>query len=43
MLWTVWGQALSYDNVSAPRKKNTADDVKRTYHSSRMITAQDFG
>ncbi|MFJ6391814.1 glycoside hydrolase family 26 protein [Streptomyces sp. NPDC091972] len=38
VLWTVWGQALSYDNVSAPRAKNTAADVKRTYASPRVIT-----
>lgn len=42
VLWTVWGQALSYDNVSAPRKKNTTNDVQQTYYSSRAITAQDF-
>lgn len=42
VLWTVWGQALSYDNVSTPRKKNTTNDVQQTYYSSRAITAQDF-
>ncbi|MET8237734.1 glycosyl hydrolase [Streptomyces sp. NPDC005245] len=42
-VWTeVWGQALSYDNVSTPRKKNTTNDVQQTYYSSRAITAQDF-
>ncbi|MGW7724052.1 glycosyl hydrolase [Streptomyces canus] len=38
VLWTVWGQALTYDNVSEPRGKNTAADVKRTYESPRVIT-----
>ncbi|GGL74783.1 hypothetical protein GCM10010129_18180 [Streptomyces fumigatiscleroticus] len=42
VLWTVWGQALSYENVSEPRHRNTADDVKRTYYSSRVITSQAF-
>ncbi|MGW3656008.1 glycosyl hydrolase [Streptomyces sp. NPDC005151] len=42
VLWTVWGQALTYDNVSEPRHKNTADDVKQTYGSSRVITAADW-
>ncbi|WP_129799260.1 glycosyl hydrolase [Streptomyces sp. F001] len=37
VLWTVWGQALTYDNVSEPRGKNTGADVKRTYGSSRVI------
>ncbi|MFE4628404.1 glycoside hydrolase family 26 protein [Streptomyces mirabilis] len=38
VMWTVWGQSLAYDNVSAPRAKNTAADVKQTYGSSKMIT-----
>jgi mannan endo-1,4-beta-mannosidase len=38
VLWTVWGQALTYDNVSSPRGKNTGADVKRTYYSPRVIT-----
>ncbi|MEU6607927.1 glycosyl hydrolase [Streptomyces shenzhenensis] len=38
VLWTVWGQALTYDNVSAPRQKNTTADVKRTYGSPTVIT-----
>ncbi|QUC56101.1 hypothetical protein IOD14_04465 [Streptomyces sp. A2-16] len=38
VLWTVWGQALSYDNVTQPSGKNTAADVKRTYGSPRVIT-----
>ncbi|MEV0170745.1 glycosyl hydrolase [Streptomyces sp. NPDC050803] len=42
VLWTVWGQALTYENLSEPRHKNTANDVKRTYYSPRVITAQDF-
>ncbi|MFD8388547.1 glycoside hydrolase family 26 protein [Streptomyces sp. NPDC059680] len=42
VLWTVWGQALTYDNVSEPRHKNTAADVKQTYGSSSMITAADW-
>ncbi|OSZ61844.1 hypothetical protein OQI_03095 [Streptomyces pharetrae CZA14] len=42
VLWTVWGQALTYDNVSEPRRKNTTDDVKRTYYASQVITQQDF-
>ncbi|MGW0579511.1 glycosyl hydrolase, partial [Streptomyces sp. NPDC002920] len=42
VLWTVWGQALSYDNVSAPRWKNTGADVKRTYGSPQAITAGAF-
>ncbi|MGW1542544.1 glycoside hydrolase family 26 protein [Streptomyces sp. NPDC002309] len=42
VLWTVWGQALSYDNVSAPREKNTLEDVKLTYHSPHVVTAQEL-
>ncbi|MEU6377568.1 glycosyl hydrolase [Streptomyces sp. NPDC046909] len=42
VLWTVWGQALSYENVSAPRHKNTAADVKRTYGSPKVITSSHF-
>ncbi|MBA4861412.1 hypothetical protein H1V43_08430 [Streptomyces sp. PSKA54] len=38
VLWTVWGQALSYDNVSGTRGKNTNADVKRTYRSPLVIT-----
>ncbi|MFL4906446.1 glycosyl hydrolase [Streptomyces sp. MMS24-I2-30] len=38
VLWTVWGQALTYDNVSAPRQQNTTADVRRTYGSPRVIT-----
>ncbi|MBO4252997.1 glycoside hydrolase family 26 protein [Streptomyces griseorubiginosus] len=38
VMWTVWGQSLSYDNISAPRAKNTADDVKQTYGSPMVIT-----
>ena len=41
VLWTVWGQALSYDNVSSPRGRNTGADVKRTYGSTSVITASD--
>ncbi|MGW1726916.1 glycoside hydrolase family 26 protein [Streptomyces sp. NPDC002306] len=37
-MWTVWGQALTYDNVSSPRGKNTAADVKLTYGSPRITT-----
>ncbi|MEU0942828.1 glycosyl hydrolase [Streptomyces canus] len=37
VLWTVWGQALTYDNVSEPRGKNTAADVKHTYDSPKVI------
>ncbi|MBC7268101.1 MAG: hypothetical protein H5T76_05170 [Streptomyces sp.] len=42
VLWTVWGQALTYDNVSTPRQKNTPDDVKRTYYSPHVVTGQPF-
>lgn len=42
VLWTVWGQALTYDNVSEPRHKNTAADVKRTYTSPQVITAEEW-
>ncbi|MFF3461092.1 glycoside hydrolase family 26 protein [Streptomyces sp. NPDC002619] len=42
VLWTVWGQALTYDNVSEPRYRNTVDDVKRTYGSDRVLTADDW-
>ena len=42
VLWTVWGQALSYDNLSEPRRKNSDSDVKRTYGSPMVITAGDF-
>ncbi|WP_369248596.1 glycoside hydrolase family 26 protein [Streptomyces sp. R41] len=38
VLWTVWGQALTFDNVSSPRGKNTATDVKQTYGSPKVIT-----
>ncbi|MFG3291060.1 glycoside hydrolase family 26 protein [Streptomyces sp. NPDC048179] len=38
VLWTVWGQALTYSNVSGTSRKNTPEDVKRTYWSSRVIT-----
>ncbi|MEU1304218.1 glycoside hydrolase family 26 protein [Streptomyces shenzhenensis] len=38
VLWTVWGQALTYDNVLAPRQKNTTADVKRTYGSPSVLT-----
>ncbi|SEE72660.1 glycoside hydrolase family 26 protein [Streptomyces sp. Ag109_O5-10] len=38
VMWTVWGQSLTYDNVSAPRAKNTTGDVKLTYGSSKLIT-----
>ncbi|WP_405732707.1 glycoside hydrolase family 26 protein [Streptomyces sp. NBC_00028] len=41
VLWTVWGQALSYENLSAPRHRNTAADVRRTYGSPRTITSGD--
>jgi mannan endo-1,4-beta-mannosidase len=40
VLWTVWGQALTYDNVGEPRHKNTPADVKRTYASPLVITAE---
>ncbi|MFJ4687395.1 glycosyl hydrolase [Streptomyces sp. NPDC088789] len=40
VLWTLWGQSLSYENVSDPQRKNTAEDVKRTYYSSRVVTSQ---
>lgn len=42
VLWTVWGQALTYENASEPRHRNTADDVKLTYGSSVVITANDW-
>lgn len=42
VLWTVWGQALSFANVSEPRHRNTAADVKATYHSPQVITADGF-
>ncbi|OIJ99163.1 hypothetical protein BIV24_05160 [Streptomyces colonosanans] len=42
VLWTVWGQALTYDNVSSPRGKNTGADVKRTYWSSKVISGSDW-
>ena len=42
VLWTVWGQALTYDNLSAPRRKNPAADVKRTYGSPQVITQRDW-
>jgi mannan endo-1,4-beta-mannosidase len=38
VLWTVWGQSLTYDNLSEPTGRNTGDDVKRTYGSPRVIT-----
>ncbi|GAA3868620.1 hypothetical protein GCM10022207_36760 [Streptomyces lannensis] len=38
VLWTVWGQALSYDNASSPQKKNTGADVQRTYWSPKVIS-----
>ncbi|MGW1879983.1 glycoside hydrolase family 26 protein [Streptomyces sp. NPDC001975] len=38
VMWTVWGQALSYDNLAEPRTKNTTADVKRTYGSPKVIT-----
>jgi mannan endo-1,4-beta-mannosidase len=38
VLWTVWGQALSYDNATSPRKKNTGADVQRTYWSPKVIS-----
>ncbi|MEV6052819.1 glycosyl hydrolase [Streptomyces sp. NPDC052107] len=41
-LWTVWGQALTYENVSEPRHRNTSADVKRTYASSQVITAEEW-
>ncbi|MFE6287598.1 glycoside hydrolase family 26 protein [Streptomyces sp. NPDC057877] len=43
VLWTVWGQALSYENTSSPRHKNTGADVKRTYGSSAVVTAHTWG
>ncbi|GGJ19582.1 glycosyl hydrolase [Streptomyces brasiliensis] len=42
VLWTVWGQALSYENISEPRHRNTPDDVKQTYGSDRVLTADDW-
>ncbi|MGW3107637.1 glycoside hydrolase family 26 protein [Streptomyces sp. NPDC001100] len=39
VLWSVWGQALSYANVSAPTGKNTVADVRGTYASTQVITA----
>ncbi|MEU9332051.1 glycosyl hydrolase [Streptomyces sp. NPDC048290] len=42
VLWTVWGQSLSYQNLSEPWLKNPTEDVKRTYYSSRVITSQAF-
>ncbi len=42
VLWTVWGQALSHDNLSEPRHRNTVDDVKRTYGSPRVLTADEW-
>ncbi|MEU2928345.1 glycosyl hydrolase [Streptomyces sp. NPDC007251] len=42
VLWTVWGQALTYDNVSEPRHRNTPADVKRTYASPLVITAEEW-
>ncbi|WP_208899290.1 glycoside hydrolase family 26 protein [Streptomyces incarnatus] len=42
VLWTVWGQALTYDNVSEPRYRNTVADVRQTYGSDRVITADDW-
>ncbi|MFF7971637.1 glycosyl hydrolase [Streptomyces sp. NPDC007905] len=38
VMWTVWGQSLTYDNVSAPRAKNTVADVRQTYRSPEVIT-----
>ncbi|WP_449480819.1 glycoside hydrolase family 26 protein [Streptomyces avidinii] len=38
-MWTVWGQALSADNVSAPKEVNSLSDVKNFYGASdRVIT-----
>ncbi|MER6737058.1 glycoside hydrolase family 26 protein [Streptomyces puniciscabiei] len=42
VLWTVWGQALTYDNVSEPRYRNAVADVRQTYGSDRVITAGDW-
>ncbi|MFJ9565317.1 glycoside hydrolase family 26 protein [Streptomyces fuscichromogenes] len=38
VLWTVWGQALTYANVSTPSARNTPQDVRTTYASSQVIT-----
>ncbi|MGY4926943.1 glycoside hydrolase family 26 protein [Streptomyces sp. 900105755] len=38
VLWTVWGQALTYANISSPSGKNTPEDVKETYSSPQVIT-----
>ncbi|MEV0218646.1 glycosyl hydrolase [Streptomyces sp. NPDC050704] len=38
VLWTVWGQSLTHDNISSPRAKNTGADVQRTYASPQVIT-----
>ncbi|WP_405795699.1 glycoside hydrolase family 26 protein [Streptomyces sp. NBC_01506] len=38
VLWTLWGQALTYDNITAPEGKNTTADVKRTYGSEQVFT-----
>ncbi|TPQ19694.1 hypothetical protein FGD71_023870 [Streptomyces sporangiiformans] len=43
VLWTVWGQSLTYDNISSPRGKNTPADMKRTYSSPQVITGSDGG
>lgn len=42
VLWTLWGQALSYDNLTEPRRRNSDADVKRTYRSPQVITAGNF-
>jgi mannan endo-1,4-beta-mannosidase len=43
VLWTVWGQGLTWDNVSGNEHKNTTSDVQRTYSARAVLTGGPAG
>ncbi|MFI0238800.1 glycoside hydrolase family 26 protein [Streptomyces sp. NPDC016845] len=38
VLWTVWGQGLTWENVSGNEHRNTPADVQRTYNDQKVLT-----
>lgn len=38
VIWNVWGQAATANNLAEPKNKNTVEDVRLTYQSPLAIT-----